>query len=171
MEVTVDGKPVAAWETDRNGTHRTIPRVSIHNPSFPAFISRWVLAVPQHVLQYVYEAHVPAPWGDAGKVTLWWVIYHGVPALGALHHEVTNKREYRWACFARNGQIVGASTEGYRKLRSCLANARLFGAPIPPMVPGAHIPLIGVRKLKKFARTWVFVPLAESLLEYYELKP
>lgn len=31
--------------------------------------------------------------------------------------------EWRWTRFAGNGAIVGASTEGYRNRKECLANA------------------------------------------------
>ena len=35
--------------------------------------------------------------------------------------------EYRWRAIAVNGNVVGASSEGYERLVSCVENARLFG--------------------------------------------
>jgi len=35
--------------------------------------------------------------------------------------------EWRWTCTARNGEIVGASTEGYKNRVDCVANAKRFG--------------------------------------------
>lgn len=34
-----------------------------------------------------------------------------------------SKNEWRWTHTARNGRIVGASTEGYKERRQCLQNA------------------------------------------------
>ena len=38
-----------------------------------------------------------------------------------------NAGEYRWRRTAPNGNIIGASTEGYTKKADCLANARRNG--------------------------------------------
>lgn len=38
-----------------------------------------------------------------------------------------NKGEWRWRRTAPNGQIVGASTEGYKNRADCVANARRHG--------------------------------------------
>ena len=37
------------------------------------------------------------------------------------------KGEYRWRRTASNGQIVGASHEGYKKRADCVANAKRAG--------------------------------------------
>ncbi len=37
--------------------------------------------------------------------------------------------KWRWTAKARNGQTVGASTQGYVRQDDCLANARLLGCP------------------------------------------
>lgn len=37
------------------------------------------------------------------------------------------KGEYRWRCTAKNGNRVGASTEGYSKKIDCIANAQRHG--------------------------------------------
>ena len=39
--------------------------------------------------------------------------------------------EWRWTRFAPNGEIVGASTEGYKRKRDCLANAKRAMTPCP----------------------------------------
>jgi len=38
-----------------------------------------------------------------------------------------NRREWRWRRTAPNGQIVGASSEGYTTRTNCVANARRNG--------------------------------------------
>ncbi|MCW5935762.1 MAG: DUF1508 domain-containing protein [Fimbriimonadaceae bacterium] len=38
-----------------------------------------------------------------------------------------SRNEWRWTRYAPNGQIVGASTEGYRNRADCVANARRNG--------------------------------------------
>lgn len=38
-----------------------------------------------------------------------------------------SKREWRWSRKAANGQIVGASTEGYTSRANCLSNAKRNG--------------------------------------------
>lgn len=38
-----------------------------------------------------------------------------------------SKKEWRWTKRAVNGQIVGASTEGYSSRPNCLANAKRNG--------------------------------------------
>ncbi len=38
-----------------------------------------------------------------------------------------NAGEFRWRRTAPNGQIVGASTEGYKKKADCLENAKRNG--------------------------------------------
>ena len=40
--------------------------------------------------------------------------------------------EWRWRRTARNGQIVGASTEGYVNKSDCIANARRNGMTCTP---------------------------------------
>ena len=40
--------------------------------------------------------------------------------------------QWRWRRKARNGQIVGASSEGYRNKSDCLANARRNGMTCKP---------------------------------------
>ena len=35
--------------------------------------------------------------------------------------------EWRWRSIASNGKIVGASTEGFKNLLDCIANAELNG--------------------------------------------
>ncbi len=35
--------------------------------------------------------------------------------------------EWRWRRTARNGELVGASTEGYKNRSDCVANARRHG--------------------------------------------
>lgn len=40
--------------------------------------------------------------------------------------------QWRWRRKARNGQIVGASSEGYRNKSDCLANARRNGMDCTP---------------------------------------
>ena len=35
--------------------------------------------------------------------------------------------EWRWRRTARNGEVVGASTEGYRNRADCVANAKRNG--------------------------------------------
>ena len=42
--------------------------------------------------------------------------------------------EYRWHRKALNGEVVGASTEGYKNLKECIENAYLNGAP-----PEVHV--------------------------------
>jgi len=37
------------------------------------------------------------------------------------------KGEYRWRCHSRNGNIVGAATEGYVKKADCVSNAQRHG--------------------------------------------
>ncbi len=38
-----------------------------------------------------------------------------------------NKKEFRWRRTAPNGQIVGASAEGYKNKADCIANAIRHG--------------------------------------------
>lgn len=37
--------------------------------------------------------------------------------------------KWRWRVTAENGEIVGASTQGYSLKKDCIGNARLFGYP------------------------------------------
>jgi uncharacterized protein YegP (UPF0339 family) len=38
-----------------------------------------------------------------------------------------SKKEWRWRRIARNGRIVGASTQGYTNKSDCIENARRNG--------------------------------------------
>jgi len=40
-----------------------------------------------------------------------------------------SRGEWRWTRRAANGEIIGASTEGYKNRSDCVANARLHGYP------------------------------------------
>jgi uncharacterized protein YegP (UPF0339 family) len=51
------------------------------------------------------------------KRNLWWEFY------------IDRRGEWRWRCTTRNGVVVGASTEGYKRRGRCIENAELFGAP------------------------------------------
>jgi len=35
--------------------------------------------------------------------------------------------KYRWRVLAKNGKIIGASTQGYKRKQDCKNNAKLFG--------------------------------------------
>lgn len=37
------------------------------------------------------------------------------------------KKEWRWRVTCSNGQIIGASSEGYKAKADCIANAKHFG--------------------------------------------
>ena len=43
-----------------------------------------------------------------------------------------NADEWRWRRKARNGEIVGASSEGYASKQSCIANAKMNGMDCDP---------------------------------------
>lgn len=38
-----------------------------------------------------------------------------------------DQHQWRWRCIAPNGNIVGASTEGYHNRKDCFENAERFG--------------------------------------------
>ncbi|MGK0188577.1 MAG: hypothetical protein ACI9R3_004388 [Verrucomicrobiales bacterium] len=43
------------------------------------------------------------------------------------HFYQDKKREWRWKRVARNGRIVGSSSEGYKNRSDCIDNARRNG--------------------------------------------
>lgn len=54
---------------------------------------------------------------DKVKVYASWFYEHG-------EVKVVRRKEWRWTRRAPNGEVVSASTEGYRKKADCVANAR-----------------------------------------------
>ena len=46
--------------------------------------------------------------------------------------DITAKREWRWRITHKNTNIVGASTEGYRRRIDCLRNLKLVTCLSPP---------------------------------------
>jgi uncharacterized protein YegP (UPF0339 family) len=89
-------------------------------PPFPKFISRHFLKAG-YPIQIVLQTYVP--YGQRGAQRVFWVIYR------------TTKGEWRWTLFARNGRVLGASSEAFKRRRACLLNAGAHGCPLACTLP------------------------------------
>lgn len=84
-------------------------------PPFPKFISRHFLKAG-YPIQIVLQTYVP--YGQRGAQRVFWAVYR------------TTKGEWRWTLFARNGRVLGASSEAFKRRRACLLNAGAHGCPL-----------------------------------------
>jgi uncharacterized protein YegP (UPF0339 family) len=56
-------------------------------------------------------------------------------AQDTVEHYKDAKRERRWRCKARNGNIVGRSSEGYDSKQECIANVEAQQMPAERAMP------------------------------------
>lgn len=84
-------------------------------PPFPKFISRHFLKSARPI-RIVLKTHVP--YGARGAQMVFWVF------------DQKPGREWRWTLFARNGKVLGASSEGFKRRSACLLNAGAHGCPL-----------------------------------------
>lgn len=82
----------------------------------PRFIAKDCLRRGE-VINTVMQCVVPR--GDSRIALVYWLIYRG-----------KGKQPWRWRLYARNGLVIGASSEAYRRRGGAVENAALLGCPI-----------------------------------------